>query len=269
MKRLINVLIWSACSFCALYFWANLNLTASLLLALMFAAAMDAATTVVAKPKLIPYFVKFNPDVYKMLIALGLATPESWKAAFLGEASTDPWSGDYVCRYGVYAYGLFFDSEGNTIFHWPKLGIYSEGLSASIELNNFPQDDGSGSFSKWNPRLVMRRTMKGNGIGLEVRSSWWDSVGSKLDAVAGLKYDTDYLIGRTVVYFAHFPHQVLWEFSTDSSMMKSIDMKAVLDASGWALPDRSHYSEIGHLHPPEEYTHLYVNVATNYIHHIR
>jgi hypothetical protein len=235
----------------------------------MFAATLDSVPTVGAKPTLMPHFVKFNPDIYKMLIALGLTTPELWKTAFETEASTDPWSGDYVCRRGIYAYGLFLDADGNTIVHWPKLGIYTEGFSASIELNNFPQNDGPGPFSAWNPRLVIRRTMRGNGIGVEVSTKWWESIGSKLPTVAGLYHDSDPMIGRTVIYFADFPHQALWEFATDRSVMKSTDITAVLDASGWTLPDTSHLSEIAHLHPPEEYRHPYVNVETNYVYHYR
>jgi hypothetical protein len=269
MKRLVNFAIWLVCIFCAFYFWAHLSFVSSLLLAFFFAATLDSGREPGSAPTLLPHFVKFNPDFYQMLSDLNLVTSEIWKTAFGGEASSDPWSGDFVCRYGLYAYGLFLDAEGSTIVHWPKLGIYTEGFSASMELDNFPQTDGRpGSHSEWVPRLVIRRTSRGYGIGIEVLSSWWESVGSQLPDVHGLPFDTDHLIGRTVIYFADFPHQPLWEFSTAGVITKAVDMKVLLEKAGWTEMDFQN-SETAHLHPPNWYRHKYVEIQTNFVHHIR
>ena len=267
MKRFTNFAIWLAVVFCPFYFLAHLSVITSLLLAFFFAATLDSASVSAKKPTFMPHMVKFNPSVYKMLNALNLVTPEEWKIAFETEASTDPWSGDYLCRRGMYAYGLFLDDAGDTVVHWPKLGIYTEGFALSVELEMFRQDDGSSAFSEWSPRVVIRRTRKGYGIGIDVRSAWWETYGSTLPSVSALPHDTDYSIGRTVVYFAVLPHQALWEFSIDHKTMKSVDMKAVLETAGWVLPDDSHLSEISHLHPPTDYVHMYVTVETNHLHH--
>lgn len=270
MKRFTNFAVWLVIVFCSFYFWAHLSVTTSVLLAFFFSAALDRASDSTTKPTFMPHMVKFNPHVYQMLLDLKLVTPERWKEAFAGQANTDPWSGDYVCRFGLWAYGLLEDAEGNTVVHWPKLGIYSEGFSASIELNNFPQFiEGSGSAREWLPRLVIRRTMKGYGIGIEVLSDWWDLSGSKLPSVVGLQHDTDYMIGRTVVYLSHFPHQPLWEFSTTRTVTKPEAMTNILEASGWKEPDSAYRSEIAHLHPPTTYQHKYADIDMNYIHHIR
>jgi hypothetical protein len=269
MKRFVNFAVWLVCIFCALYFLARLSFVSSLLLAFFFAATLDSGRGTGSKANLLPHFVKFNPDIYRMLSDLSLVTPEAWKTAFESAASLDPWSGDFVCRYGLYAYGLFLDAEGNTVVHWPRLGVYTEGFSASVELDNFPQpDDRPGSRSEWLPRLVIRRTSRGYGVGIDVPSSWWEAVGSKLPAVIGMPFDTDFSVGRTVVYLADFPHQPLWEFSTAGVITKSVEMKALLEKAGWTEVD-SHNSEIAHLHPPNSYTHKYVEIQTNFVHHIR
>jgi len=269
MKRAANFAVWFICVFSAFYFWAHQTLTSSFLLALFLAAILDSTREVAAKPTMLPHFVKFNPDVYKMLSDLSLVTSDTWKAAFDGEADTDPWSGDFVCRYGLSAYGLFVDAEGNTVVHWPRLGIYTEGFSAAIELTNFPQTDGRpGARAEWCPGLVIRRTSRGYGVGIEILTNWWESVGSKLPIFTSVHFDTDFMTGRTVVYFADFPHQPLWQFFTGPSVVESIDMKSVLEKAGWVEFDPND-PELAYFHPPTRYIHKYIEIQVNFVHHIR
>ena len=143
-RSTIKLFLLVAVAVASIHFVGDLSLQASFAIVAVIACSWSWTDNAI-QPAFSPHQISLEPRIGLMLIDLGFMDDAQWKALFVTEKESDPWSGLTLAKSGARAVVLSLASSGDMIVHWPAQQHYSSSLGVRVTLE-FPEQ-----FFPWSP----------------------------------------------------------------------------------------------------------------------
>lgn len=269
MTSILNRAILFAIIYCLTFYVAHFSTIQSIILSLLLALIVPAASEAIEERKFTPFWLRIEPNYAAILADVGLLDSESawwtllnsWEEQRRSQSEQDAEdeASRAALRTGFGCYVLSFDrGSGTYAVAWPSTNHYTSQIEHSAQIDCITK----GAFGS-HPSLEIKPWKGGVLISLNVSETWfadgwWERIQSKFQLNGQKVWNTrNFLTGTCDVPLAVIPPEEFLLNYFNAGSLKG--RKAALAKHGWT-EEESNW-ELDALGAPIDLTHRYVKIS--------